>query len=593
MRGVNVKLLRRVWGSVGLLMAIGLNFALDATAADTKLEVVFSDSTPRFLTDDLLKIDPHVSNPHERLWYLSRSSQIEGLKVIELSPEVGQQKIQDKIQDKIFGVEVEQVRVSAKLYFRSGTQSGVELQAREQSDLWLKKVREGFVRLTKALSLIRLRSEKLAETSAGRVLWRWQDSLNREWEESIKKTRPQQLPPVESTPHPIIGIQNKVFARAPAKIWNGMVSVHVSLDFGTKELTGNFLVDTGAARTLISPTWLESPGFGPLLLKNVELPPIRIETPSGQRLAKRVKIFDLKVGGRSFAVDEALVVDTELFYPPKSSKVCCDGVLGVDALRLFPVEFSVETPSSLIFYEPIGFFFDQNNGRNYEWIGASLKPNGNVVSECESPRLGSQVRWDTGAESVLSVHRPSVRGVTGEVQVECDGRQLVRLPHELVHFSKEKKGSFASQSPAMTIGMEFLRGQAWALDLPHGKIWFDRSRKKQLEMHRNISGISLVFKGPPLGDRTLSVSSLDQKNSQAKEFAKRGLKVGSQIHWVNDRPADEIDEYELKKWLVGERGEILKLGVNRLSAKPVAGAQPSKSVHSLPVSVIEYSLKVK
>ena len=159
------------------------------------------------------------------------------------------------------------------------------------------------------------------------------------------------MEPPAASPPPIL----RILARAPARLWDGFYSVRVSLGAAGKILNGRFLIDPGAQQSIISPEWLESQGVFPLWVIAPKEPLARVTWSGpweGKGALAPIAILDSSsVSGLSLPLSRFILKDTVFFEPPDFISSCCDGILGLDFLRLFPMEFQTsqtpQTPQTL------------------------------------------------------------------------------------------------------------------------------------------------------------------------------------------------------------------------------------------------------
>lgn len=149
-------------------------------------------------------------------------------------------------------------------------------------------------------------------------------------------------------------------ARAPARRWDGLFSVRVGVEVLGRKLLGQFLVDSGAPVSVLSPAFLRGQGVLPALIEI----PHRAPEPAhfsgstsifGGALARRATIDRARLSGLELPLREVLIHDTELFAPPENLASCCDGILGMDALRKFVIEFRPGTPQEIVLWPRQGF----------------------------------------------------------------------------------------------------------------------------------------------------------------------------------------------------------------------------------------------
>ena len=153
-------------------------------------------------------------------------------------------------------------------------------------------------------------------------------------------------------------------ARSPAKRWDGFYSIRVVARVGDVLLNGQFLIDPSAEVSLVAPSWLNRQGIDPRLIAAPGLAPATVEWIRDRSVVAFVSFDDTSVGGRSLDIPVWGLLETEVFFPPAYPGLCCDGILGRDFLRKFPVGFEPGTgPDELPavnLYQPMGFQLDSS-----------------------------------------------------------------------------------------------------------------------------------------------------------------------------------------------------------------------------------------
>jgi hypothetical protein len=359
---------------------------------------------------------------------------------------------------------------------------------------------------------------------------------------------------------------NILLARAPARRWDGLFSVRVTIEVLGKKVLGQFLIDSGAGASILNPYWLESQGIRPVLIETPDVPPQRVIWTGGSGFARRARVDKATVSSFDIGQREFLLLETELFGPPSEVGTCCDGILGTDFLRKHIVEFEPGQPSGINIWRRLGF-----HKPGWIWAEASESPQGDLVSECvltpgskaKTPILRG-VRWDTGSVAGLEIHTPwkpqAAAGAASGWQLDCAGAavatQLMNGGARLTAFGQEKAGPVGVRFPAVSIGMPMLGRGRFVLDLPHGRIWLDPATLSQ-PILKNRSGlvVEYFFKK---GERLLQVKSI-RPGSAADRLTRQGLKPGSLLLKIGSKDVEDLDHWEVERHLAGAYGRDVVL----------------------------------
>jgi hypothetical protein len=356
----------------------------------------------------------------------------------------------------------------------------------------------------------------------------------------------------------------KLLARAPARRWGGLFSVRLSLDAGSKPITGQFLVDSGAAQSVISPSWLEGQGVRPALIEVPRAPPRRISWAGGQAFARVAQVSEATLAGLKLPIREFLLLDTQLFLPPDSIASCCDGILGADFLRHYAVEFRPDSPAALLIWPREGF----NWGENRTWVEISSRPSGDWISEnCalrSSKSPGKEwrgARWDTGSNAAVDLHSPHAGALSPSARwsIQCQPGEGFRWAQGFeatrpLRGARAQGGPFSERFPAFNIGMELLGRGRFVFDGANGRLWFDPAAIER-EAARNRTGVEMGFRfSARTGERELFVRSVAPGRLTAALRAE-GLAPGLVITEVDSIPAGDLDLWQVEQRLAGQEGK--------------------------------------
>ena len=106
---------------------------------------------------------------------------------------------------------------------------------------------------------------------------------------------------------PVSADTAKVLVRAPARRWNGLFSVRLNVLIGLKRLSGQFLVDSGAGKSVISPKWLESQGVLPVLVQSPDTRLQRVNWSGGSGLATQAVVDGVDMSGFELSLRDFLL----------------------------------------------------------------------------------------------------------------------------------------------------------------------------------------------------------------------------------------------------------------------------------------------
>ena len=553
----------RILGYGLLSMSMFLaSFRAQAKSLDLGFQFNYQLKANDLTTEKLGELDSQLVNPHLQTWALSRQAALFGLTTVRNS-------------DGTFRVQAHEVIARAEGHIRpSGpwyrpwrefncqkepnrsfvVQEGAERAASWAAEFWSTLLKQRKPQLEVILSQVRARTQSLALDRAEQVfrgwlrssekVWYQQSSIltrQEEWRSYLELARSSgfcaqqssQAPLKATLMEPVTSAVNRyhigppeLLARAPARLWNGLFSVRLNLGFAGKTLNGRFLIDSNAPMSVISPSWLENQGIYSQLITVADAP---LEVPSWSRslkgekpaLSRRVQADSVEISGLLLPLREFLLAETEFFSPPESLGSCCDGILGLDFLRLYPIEFQSEAPAEVRVRPRAGFsawagvpFF-----QDAFWTEVSQTPASELVSECPvSVGTSGKVSWDLGSQ----------------VSVQQSGR-----------------------GAHMTLGMPILSQGPFILDLPHGRIWFSKKSSIFRESKKNRSGLHLDYVMEDR-ERTLKVKSIDPQ-SPAQALLKVGLRAGMVITQLDSKPAEEMDLWEVERRLSGAFGDSVMI----------------------------------
>lgn len=572
-------------------------------------------------TEKISELDPGHVNPHRQRWVLSRNIELKGLEAVEL-------------KDKRFGIRARSVESLSKGYIRGpgpwyrpmsefpcvsdrapnadwfATEEGVRKAVVAAAVEWNSILRSERLRLSHLLALVSEKSRHEAVRKALAVYDSWLHRAEAEWRERAARAatraewreyvatglkvgqcrmekgklagaRPESPeepawskmmePPGQVAPA-------KPLVRIPARRWNGFYSVRLTVEIAARSLTGQFLVDAGASKSILSPAWLDSQGMPLSYVELKHSAPQRATFPGGSALANRGMVDRATLSGYEIGIEDFLITTVDLFGPPRNLAGCCDGVLGTDFLRKHVVEFRPGPPAELLIWPAPGFRPPLETGAPAvpPWAELHLEPTGELVSDCvarsEKDPFGSKgarpitgVRWDTASERAMDIHAPysgaDARKGGGRLwSLDCEDQVIARQIPATFHPDAGPRSAYSRSYPSANIGMPVLGRGAFTFDLPHGRIWFDRLGLLK-PVPENRTGLSLKYILSE-GERVLRVSKIEP-GSPAAKLAKSGLNEGTAIQDIDGKPAEDLDSWEVEQRLSGVYGDKVTLSWER------------------------------
>lgn len=604
------------FGGFGLMLCLALNgFPKSAQAKWSELSLQFNY---RLMDEPLTlektwKLDPEQPNPHLQRWITQRKTEIIGLQVIPKPSHhygVKANGLSTQVSGHVRDLgpwfqSYDKFKCEKKPNSWFYTHEGAKKSATLAADLWNTQLDNEKIKLSLLLDRVSektperaiARGKQVFETWLNRADWEWRRTYplkvrDSEWQNYLEEAAAQKLcpaqktlkgspPSIRSMMQPVSGEPLPVtalLARAPARRWDGLFSVRLSIEVGQRKLIGQFLIDSAAKMSIVSPVWLESQGIYPSLITLPGIPPKRVSWSGGWEteslLAPVISLDRISIGGLTLPLNELLLAETEFFWPPDSVGTCCDGVLGLDFLKLFPVEFQTEIPFEVRVWPREGFRHNEES----PWVEIRESSRGHFISSCftasEYPKQKDKIHylpgilWETGTDESLLIHTPwqtyAKNGVLNPTKptwkVQCDSLEFARgvqASFPKTFESSEEKSTFNLEIPAVSIGMGLLSRGNFTFDLPHGRLWFSKNGMNLSGARKNESGLKLKYILKD-GDRVLKVNQIRPK-SAAAELVKLGLRPGSVITQVDSKDASEMDYWEVDRRLSGEYGEVVAL----------------------------------
>jgi hypothetical protein len=583
------------------------SFAAETPISELPLRSLYNTTDEALTSERILEIDPEEINPHRQRWILDRKVELRALNPIE-------KERKGEKEEKLYGLSAMDIDAVTSLYLRGpgpwfqlmedfqcepehhpyfSTPEGSKYAADIAASLWEETLKSQKIKLALAMRQISSQYPNIA-LIMGKILFHewlrdteseWRTKMRRkipveEWRFYTKKsvqmgichTGPTGLVPKkkknlsktwETLMESVTASEPKktLLTRAPARRWNGLFSVRVSMRVRGTQLNGQFLIDSAAGMSMISSDWLKSQGIDPQWVTSRGSQPQRVTWAGGTSgLAVKAHVSDVEISGLKIPIQDFLMMNTDIFGPPENISRCCDGILGNDFLRRYVVELRPTSLAEVNIYDPNGFTL----AKDVPWVEASLTPRGDLVSECVTApaQKGKSLaltglRWDTGNDSILDISEPWHRtlksqGLVGSAQwkVRC-GNVMIGDQFQ-VHLASG--GVFSEKYVPATLGMGSLGRGDLVFDLPHGKIWFNESSLKK-SVSRIDSGLKVQYV-MKAGERGLNVKSI---SGPAKQLVKAGLKPGMFITYINSKPVEDLDLWEVEQHLSGFYGDTVSL----------------------------------
>ena len=576
-----------------LFLLLSQSSFASAPVQEIELNADFRKVDEKLTTEKAGDLSFGVPNPHLQFWAVKRDVSLVGLSAFLRS-------------DGRYGVSAKTILSNSKGYLRGGgpwfhsladfwcerepnlwfaTEEGSQQALGRAGMKWSELLATEKSRLSVLMGQVSESSEKIALEKGTEIFSRWLRGVENDWrtqvipqvrreewqsylkevgqkECSSRRAKGKLIPDYRAMLEPLEGTSPRVtqlLARAPARSWNGLFSVRLSVQVNGKKLNGQFLIDSGAPVSVISPHWLESQGVYPSWVVLPARTPEKViwshPTEGQEGLALRAFLKKVELSGLEIPLHEFLLYETDFFSTPENLSSCCDGVLGSDFLSLFPVEFKVTAPLEVRVWPKKGF----QGLADTPWVEVNQERQGSLVSACKlipqtektdlKQARYSGVSWSTGSEDALETFISSSKLPKGKAprfwEIECNGNLFAQDQTAFVSESKVDHRPYAAR-----VGMPLLSRGSFTFDLPHGRLWFEKEALGLKQNWENHSGLSLEFILHD-GDRSLVVKSI-QPRSSAEKLLKLGLKPSVEIVEMDGLPSGELDFWEVEQRLAGK-----------------------------------------
>lgn len=560
-------------------------------------------------TDRILNLDPEMMNPHHARWVLNRKVELKGFEV-------------QKRGAHRFGIQIKGIESHALGYLRGdgpwyrpmsefpcaelpddrfGTEEGSRKAVDQAGKKWRDILRSKLSQLATQLHHVSASSPEAALKKGLQVYRLWLRELQNDWQtdgysearrvewsyyrmeanrasicQSNKKERKAGaagLPwSAMMEPHPPLSPQltwERPLARAPARRWDGMFSVRLNIEIGSRVINGQFLIDSDTPKSVISSAWLTGEGILTALIRDMNLPPEPVSVMGESGMAYIASVDRVSMSGSDLDLEEFLIFETDFFIPPETRSTCCDGILGADFLKKYVVQFNPGQSNEVILwsrekFRPVSRLESEPSKTGTElvhptWIETHFNSNAKLVSEgCRfiagQSAWNRKVSWDTGNDAGLEVFSKTqpAPGTVGTLQ--CDQKTLIKRAQLETRTGMGPREFFGA-------GIGFLARGPFILDLPHGRIWFSKPTL-EAPILKNETGLALKYFFEE-GDRVLKVVHSDPTY--------RGLRSGDRILRMDSRPAESMDQWEVTQRLSGAFGNEVVL-----EWLPKSGKEPKR-----------------
>lgn len=407
---------------------------------------------------------------------------LNGEQAAELAPELPNPSTRAWVIENRWewGSEESQLRVTATLHLRGDSKCHARAEKEARAAVRnLRAFAESHLPVVRALAQSPYQFRK------------WTESLRLQWSEQAGKGA---TPCLMQEPEPKAE-KPTLLARAPMRLWGGVPSVRATLSAGGVAINGHFLIDWGAAQSSVSPLFLDFQGIpidwfvdpdrqARVLPWTFRYDGEGLSSDEGQ--ADRLEVAGLTLPPRYFRIVESEIADL-----PRSPGPCCDGVIGIDAMRSYPMEWRMEEPYELLIWKREGF----HPGADFVSVAIEEKAPGVLMSPACHVQNDSHkkkftgVRWITGLSGALEFTVPHAVAaqLSGAWKLNCQsGGNNITLAQSS---SRSRAAISSAHPPKWSGGAHFveidknppvaagdailLRGRV-ILDLPHGKLWFHR-----------------------------------------------------------------------------------------------------------------------
>ncbi len=528
---------------------------------ELSLQTTVETSPEPLTTEKIGSLDPAQPNPHLRRWVVSRKIGIPDWQSRKLSGDLmgvqgggigaastiylrppgpwydtlAQFPCSEAHPDPVFA-----------------TADGARQEAESAAKLWDEMLSAGKFKLSLLLSKVAAVNEKSARSKADRVFQEWVARLDHEWRvrvasevipqqwkkerklaeqsgycsggahksaKSKKGTRTSQAS--ESPTSPETWIAQEAYAsssgsnsassglplaRAPSRRWQGLFAVRMDIGVSENSVLGQMLIDPATLRSIISPDWLRSQGMPPEWLLVPEAQPERVRIEAGAEagntgLGKVTRVERAILSDYPLSLSRFLLFKTELFDEPQYAASCCSGILGIDFLRRYVVEFRAGKPTEVNLWPMQAY----SSLSGYQWVEVRENSKGDLVPICTD-----RVKALPGAQKLCRDPRQSLREATASI----------------------------------------------VFDLPHGRVWYSPQELAAPE-YKNTSGLKLGYTYIK-ADRVLVVEAIGNSTT-ARTLERAGLKKGMIVTEIDHVPALEMDLWEVNRRLSGVYGDVIKL----------------------------------
>jgi hypothetical protein len=575
-----------------LLLVVMVTLFSSSAFSKLGMKISLEPSVKDISNRHIWSYEPEELNPHRRTWALRRRVQLHGLEVLNTG------KNQYKVKASHVSAQIYRgVREAGDWAFGAddfpctrkptwwySTREGARVASNEAYEAFSRIFKRRLERLDFNLKKIRADKKELALLQARLKYAEWLEAVRdeysvrakkaaraAEWKfytELAKKNRQckawrQKAPAPKGLTRKNLmeapgSLRDKrlYLARPPALLWDGQFSIRVVLNtYGEQKVSGRFLLDTSAKRSMVSPNFLRRQGVQMAFLPTLDKRK-RVKWRGNSFPAKTVILQGAEIGSYPLLQDEFLLVETEVFEPPKHRRVCCDGVLGQDFLRQFAVEFSSDFPAHVKLWPRKKFVWKEEGSR---WFEVSTMNDGRIQSGCQligrsasrKPLTIPGLLWGTASGDAVRVSKPWGATVKRrEWAIRCHGEDTVALVNP-----KPGGRGLGKKFPGGRVGMGLLSRGPFVLDLANGRMWVSQRLREGSDPYLKTS-TELAFRIEE-GSRVLKVVKTG-KRSPTNPLYRAGLRKGMKIKKINKRDAEKLDTWEVELYLSGRYGNQIE-----------------------------------
>lgn len=364
----------------GIALSLGpVAYGMNAINVRSELEISQAPLTNALV----IQIDSLEPNPHLRRFILDRKVQLAGLEVareeqkgafvIRASEIEAHSVLLLRSPDSNYYLSDDDFAcsIAAPGFDRYSTYALTRARGQRAAEVWKTLLAKQSPVLKKTLESIRSQSESMALVQARNALQAWligveakyrktveseTESVRKEWIKTAhcdpSKGRKTVREWREMVERPLFAETSKLslLGRAPSRRYNGFYTVKLSVKLLGTTLNGRFLVDPMATSAILSSDWAQKQGVDPRRLLAGAQTTLKVSHSFGKVRGPVIRPDQVEIGGVKIPLSEWILGDAFFFDEPKYPARCCDGVIGIDFLKRFAIEFDPRDSTALILY---------------------------------------------------------------------------------------------------------------------------------------------------------------------------------------------------------------------------------------------------